>query len=189
MSTVKAFLEKMFETKQIVTTVNKRELRICLPFLGKRSLKIISYLSKLAKSYFPECKLQIIFHSNNQLGNYFSFKDKILLNCCSFVLYKFMCNLIYYGKTKQHFKVHVYEHLGISLRTGNRFTYNPKQNNNTAVLNHLHECKCNLSIYNFKIIGSAKNDYLLCLLKESLIIHKDQPLLNSVKMIPLTLFD
>ena len=44
----------------------------------------------------------------------------------------------------------------IGLRTGNRFTCNPKQNNNTAVLNHLHECKCNSSINDFKIIGSAK---------------------------------
>ena len=99
------------------------------------------------------------------------------------------CNLVYYGKTKQHLKVHVYEHLGISFRTGNRFTCNPKQNNNTAVLNHLDECKCNSSINNFKIIGSAKNAYLLRL-KESLIIHKDKPLLNkSVKSILVTLFD
>ena len=99
------------------------------------------------------------------------------------------CNLVYYGKTKRHFKVRVFEHLGISLRTSNRFTYNHKQNKNTTVLNHLHECKCNSSINDFKIIGSAKNDYLLCL-KESLIIHKDKPLLNkSVKSIPLPLFD
>ena len=102
---IKAFLDKMFETKRIVTTVSKRELRICLPFLCKESLKIRSNLSKLAKSYFPECKLQIIFNSNNRLGNYFSFKDKIPLNCRFFVLYKFMCNkcnLVYYGKTKRH---------------------------------------------------------------------------------------
>ena len=152
----------MFETKRIVTIVSKRELSICLPYLGKESLKIRSNLSKLDKSYFPECKLQIIFSSNNRLGNYFCFKDKIPLNCCSFVLYKFMCNkcnLVYYSKTKQHFKVCVYEHLRISLRRGNRFSYNHKQNNNTAVLNHLHECKCNSSINNFKIIRYTKNDY------------------------------
>ena len=54
---IKAFLDKMFETKRIVTAVSKRELRICLSFLGTESLKIKSNLSKLAKSYFPECKL------------------------------------------------------------------------------------------------------------------------------------
>ena len=41
----------MFETKRIVTTVSKRELGICLPFLGKESLKI-GNRSKLAKPYF-----------------------------------------------------------------------------------------------------------------------------------------
>ena len=68
-------------------------------------------------------------------------------------------------------------------------TYNPKHNNNTAVRNHLQECKCKSSISDFKIIGSASNDYLLCL-KESLLIHKDKPLLNkNEKSIPLKLFD
>ena len=169
----------MFETKRIVATVSKRELRICLPFLGKESLKIRRNLSKVTKSYFPKWKLQIIFSSNNRLGNYISFKDNIPLNYRSFVLYKVMCNkcnLVYYGKTKRHFKVRVYEHLGISLKTGNRFTYNPKQNNNTAVFNSFTN--------DFKIIGSAKNDYIVCL-KESLIIHTDKSLLNkSVKSIP-----
>ena len=189
---IKAFLDKIFEVKETITTVDKRELKICLPFLGVESLKMRTSLSKLAKTYFPECKLRIIFSSNNRLGNYFSFKDKIPLNCRSLVLYKYMCNkcnLVYYGKTKRHFKVRAFEHLGVSLRTGKGFTYNPKHNNNTAVLNHLQECKCKSSINDFKIIGSAGNDYLLCL-KESLLIHKDQPLLNkNEKSIPLKLFD
>ena len=49
---IKAFLDKMFETKRIVTTVSKRELRICLPFLGKESLKIKSNLSNLSWKLF-----------------------------------------------------------------------------------------------------------------------------------------
>ena len=78
--------------------------------------------------------------------------------------------------------------LGTSLRTGKPFTYNPKNNNNTAVLNHLHKCKCNASISDFKIIGSASNDYHLRI-KESLIIQRDDPFLNkNVQSIPLALF-
>ena len=81
-----------------------------------------------------------------------------------------------------------FEHLGTSLKTGKPFTYNPKNNNNTAVLNHLHKCDSNASISDFKIIGSASNDYHLRI-KESLIIQRDDPLLNkSVKSIPLALF-
>ena len=189
---VKLFLDKISTPKRTVLTVSKREFRICLPFLGKESLRIRGNLLKLAKTYFPSsCKLQIIFSSNNRLSTHFSFKDKIPLNCRSFILYKFLCNkcnLVYYGKTFRHFKVRVFEHLGTSLRTGKPFTYNPKNNNNTAVLNHLHKCKCNASISDFKIIGSASNDYHLRI-KESLIIQRDDPFLNkNVQSIPLALF-
>ena len=41
---------------------------------------------------------------------------------------------------------------------------------------------------NFKIIGSAKNDFFLCL-KESLLINKDKPKLNiNDRSMPLSLF-
>ena len=122
---IKGFLDKMFQTNRIVNTVSKRELRICLPFLGKESLKIRSNLSKLAKSYFPECKLhlQIIFSSNNRLGNYFSFKDKIPLNCRSFGLYKFtVTSAILFITVKQNdtLRYAFMNTLSISLRTGCR---------------------------------------------------------------------
>ena len=189
---IKLFLDKVSAPKSPVYTVSKRVLRICLPYLGKESLKIRGNLLKLAKTYFPSsCKLQIIFSAQNRLGNYFSFKDKIPLNCRSFILYKFVCNkcnLVYYGKTFRHFKVRVFEHLGKSLKTGKPFKYNPSNNNNTAVLNHLQKCKCQASINDFKIIGSANNDYHLRI-KESLIIQRDDPLLNkSVQSTPLALF-
>ena len=38
------------------------------------------------------------------------------------------CNSAYIGKTKQHYLVRVFEHLGISLRMGNKFTFNAKGN-------------------------------------------------------------
>ena len=189
---IKLFLDKMSTPKRTVLTVEKRILRICLPFLGRESLRLRGNLLKLAKTYFPtSCKLQVIFSCNNRLGNFFAFKDKIPLNCRSFILYEFSCNkcnLVYYGKTFRHFKVRAFEHLGLSLRTGKQYTFNPKNNNNTAVLNHLHKCNCDASLHDFRIIGSARNDYHLRI-KESLIIQRDKPTLNnSVQSIPLTLF-
>ena len=84
--------------------------------------------------------------------------------------------------------VRVNEHIGISLRTGKQYTYNPNNPNNTAVLNHIHKCKCKASIDDFEIVGTAKNDFHLRI-KESLIIQKDNPVLNkNVNSIPLTLF-
>ena len=83
-----------------------------------------------------------------------------------------------------------YEHLGLSIRTGKEFTYNPRNNNNSAILDHLHQSDgCNGSLDHFEIIGCADNDYFLRI-KESLLINKFKPALNqSGKSIPLHLFD
>ena len=189
---IKTFFDKISTPKQPVLTASKKVLRICLPFLGIDSLKVRSNLLKFAKNYLPgSCKLQIIFNSQNRLGQCFRFKDKIPLYCRSLILYKFKCgkcNLAYYGKTLRHYKVRVYEHLGTSLLTDKPYTYNPKNINNTAILNHIHNCKYNASVEDFQIIGSAPNDYHLRI-KESLLIQRDNPVLNkNVKSIPLELF-
>ena len=172
--------------------VPKKEIRICLPFLGKQSLKIRTSLSKFVNSYFPYCKIQVIFNSNNRLRNFFNFKDKIPINVRSHLLYRFTCSnckVAYIGKTRRHYLVRVFEHLGVSLRTGKKYTFNPNNNNNTTVLTHLNCTSCNASLEDFCIIGSAKTDELLCI-KESLLIQKIKPKLNiSVKSTPLSLFD
>ena len=186
------FFDKTSTPKLVVSTVSKKELKLCLPFLGTESLKIRTHLLKFAKTYLPnKCKLQIIFSSGKRLGDCFRFKDRIPLNCRSFLIYKFQCNkcnLVYYGKTFRHFKVRVFEHLGRSLRTNKPFTYNPKNINNTSVLNHIKNCKCDASPIDFSIIGTAKNDFQLRI-KESLLIQKDNPILNkTVSSMPLMLF-
>ena len=81
--------------------------------------------------------------------------------------------------------------MGISLKTGNKFTFNANNKNNSAVLTHINTTKCihNSTIKDFSIIGSAKTDELLCI-KESLLIQKLKPKLNnSVQSVPLKLFD
>ena len=49
----------------------------------------------------------------------------------------------------------MFEHLGISVSTGNSYTYNPKNNtnNNTAVSNHINFNNCNASLDNFRAVG------------------------------------
>ena len=164
---VEFFLDKLFSKKKIVPTVPRKVINISLPFMGKDSLKIRGNLTKIAKTYFPCCKIQVMFNSGKRLGSFFGFKDKVPLNARSLVLYKFTyssCNSAYIGKTKRHFLVRMFEHLGISLRTGANYTYNPKNSNNTAVWNHINNCdKCNANLDNCRVIGSAKNDFLLCL--------------------------
>ena len=75
------------------------------------------------------------------------------------------------------------------LNTGKNYTFFPKNNNKTAVLNHINCNNCDATLDNFRIIGSARNDYTLCL-KESLVIQLYKFNLNkNIKSIPLELFD
>ena len=110
------------------------------------------------------------------------------------ILYRFTCdgcNSIYIGKSKRHFLVRAFEHLGKSIKTGKAFTYNSSCSNNTAVLNHLNQSHgCSATLESFDIIGSARNDFFLKI-KESLLIKKVKPtLLNpNGQSVPLHLFD
>ena len=191
-SCIKIFLDKIFIVKSVITTVPKKELVICLPFLGKQSLEIRTKLSKFVSKNFPQCKIRVIFNSNNRLRNFFNFKDKIPLNVRSHLLYRYTCDsckAIYIGKTRRHYLVRVFEHLGISLRTHNKFSYNVKNSNNTAVLNHINNKKCLGKQENFNIIGSAKNDFTLSI-KEALLIHKNKPKINTNdRSVPIYLFE
>ena len=78
------------------------------------------------------------------------------------------------------------EHLGISHLTGKRRTLKPGQS--TAIFEHTLFCKGTPSFSDFDILARDSNDYKL-LLKESLLINRDKPLLNkTVLSIPLELF-
>ena len=111
----------------------------------------------------------------------------------SHILYRYTCdgcNAIYLGKTRRHYGVRVFEHLGISLLTHKKYTNNPRNLNNSAILNHINcNSMCIGKEENFKIIGSSHTDFTLCI-KESLLIHKDKPKLNiSDRSMPLYLFE
>ena len=190
---VKYFLDKVFTVKKVIATVPKKKVRICLPFLGKQSFEIRTKLCKFMSKNFPQCQLEVIFNSGNRLRNSFSFKDKIPLNVRSHILYRYTCdgcNSIYLGKTRRHYMVRIFEHLGISLATGKKFTFNPLNKNNSAILSHINcKTKCIGKEENFKIIGSARTDPLLCI-KETLIIHKNKPKINtSYGSVPIYLFE
>ena len=103
--------------------------------------------------------------------------------------YKFTCgdcNITYIGKTTRHLKVRMCEHLGISHITGNPRKFNPQQD--TAVKKHLRETGHKCDMKNFQILTQAKSDLEL-LIKESLLIGRERPILNKqVKTYQLSLF-
>ena len=189
---IKLFLDNKVKPA-IKQNIEKQKLKISLPFLGRYSNEMKRRISSLASNYLVDTKVEIIWNSQRKLRNLFSFKDRLPVHLRSKILYRFTCNgcnSIYLGKTKRHFLVRAYEHLGLSVRTGNKFTYNPTNDNNTSILTHLNQStNCNGSLDNFKIIGRANNDFFLRI-KESLLIKKFKPALNqSGKSIPLYLFD
>ena len=137
--------------------------------------------NNLIATHLPQVKLLVIFNSNNRLRNFFSFKDKIPISVRSHILYRYTCdgcNAVYIGKTRRHYKVRIFEHLGLSLATGKKFTYNPQNVNNSAILSHVNCKKCIGNEENFKIIGCARTDTLLCI-KETLLLHKNKPKINT----------
>ena len=95
-------------SKQIVPTVPKRELLIVLPFLGKFSMNLRTYLYKSVSKTLPQCNIKVIFQSKNRLSSFFKFKVSIPLHLCSHLISKFQCrncNINYYGENECHFKL------------------------------------------------------------------------------------
>ena len=136
----------------------------------------------------PYYKLKVIFRSPSKIVNHFHFMDVLPKKLCSGIVYSFKynsCNAIYYGKTKCHFYVRAAEHMGISHLT-NKCIKNIKQ---SAISDHLLTCDCNINFDDFTILSKDSNNINL-LIKESLLISRDKPILNrTVKSFPLELFE
>ena len=182
-------LNKLIVGQTTVSTVPKKEFSICLPFLGKETLVVKNKLLKLFSSLFPAFKLRIVLKPGIKIGSLLNFKDIIPFGARSFVVYKFSCgncDITYIGKTTRHLLVRMSEHLGISYKTGKDRKYNIKQT--SAIREHLRVCNHKSDVNNFKILASANTDFEL-LIKESLLVDSEKPLLNKqVKSFQLSLF-
>ena len=94
------------------------------------------------------------------------------------------CKVTYYGKTYRHISSRVAEHMGISNLTGKHL----KCVKQSAVSDHLLECNCSIDSDHFDILVCDANKFRL-LIKENLLIKRDQPQLNkTIKSFPLKRF-
>ena len=189
----KIFLDRKLNPDTVVK-IEKQKLIVSLPFVGRYSNILKKKLSALASSHLiSDFKICVVWKSDRVVRNFFPFKDKLPVHLCSKFLYRFKCdgcNSIYIGKSKRHFLIRAYEHLGLSYRTNKKYTYNPANSNNTTVLNHINQkSTCKGTLDSFEIIGRARNDFFLRI-KESLLIKKIKPtLLNpNSQSVPLKLF-
>ena len=95
------------------------------------------------------------------------------------------CNATYYGETYRHLSVRVSELSGVSPLTGKK----SKSKKSAAVKDHMLFCDHIVSIDDFKILATIDSDFHVKV-KESLLISRDEPILNKNETsLPLYLFD
>ena len=184
----KLLLDRIHILKEKVPTVEKKPLRLVLPYLGNISLQTRTKLQKTIKGVLNCCRLQVIFKSQNKLCNNFHFKDPVPQILTSGVVYKFQCGLCnesYYGECVRHLAVRSGEHIGISPLTSKRVQ--PRKD--SAVCHHLLNCNYSPTFEDFSVLCHDNKKYLLEL-KESLLIMRDRPSMNrNVRSAPLYLFE
>ena len=94
------------------------------------------------------------------------------------------CNVTYYGETERHLNVRSGEHLSLSALTCKRADNNKRSTvkDHCLFFNHVG------SFEDFSILTYESNSFKL-LIKEALLVSRDQPFLNKqFKSIPLQLF-
>ena len=186
------FFNKRYEKKTPVHTVPKKEVTIVLPFLGTTSHDVKKKLTSSFRKFLPFCEVKFVFKTACRMSSYFSFKDKFPVSLMSGVIYLYSCancNVSYIGCTARYWEKRLEEHTHISS-----LTTKPLSGKQVfAPLNHVIQNKCNaggpkVTRDHFKIIGHEKDRYLLSI-KESLLIKKYRPSLNSnITSTPLYLF-
>ena len=129
-----------------------------------------------------------MFQSSCKLSSLFCYKDSLKKEMRSDTVYRYTCSnykFTYYGKTYRHFFTSAAEHMGISNLTGKRL----KSVKQSVVSDYLLECNCSTDFDYFHILASDTSKFRL-LIKESLLIKRDQPQLSkTIKPFPLKLFD
>ena len=116
-----------------------KTLFLSLPCLGKMSLQTRTKLRKSLKDLLNSCKLPIVFKIKRKLSIVFRFKDRLLSDLVSGVVYKYTCgrcSSAYYGETDRHLKIRSGEHIGLSPLTFKK----TKPSKESTVRYHLLNC-------------------------------------------------
>ena len=127
------------------------------------------------------------FSVQKSLSSFFKFKDSIPLYLRSHLIYKLQCgncNITYYGETEPHLKIRTGEHVSMSSLPGKRVNNNKKSSVKDQCLLSGHVCSFDdFAVLNYESLKFKR------LIKESLLITKDEPLLNKqIKSLKLKLF-
>ena len=136
------------------------------------------------KKNTPVFNLKEVFQSRRWLSTLFTLKDKInkMLHPDSTIVYKCnICNDLYYGKAKHHFKFRACEHLGITPLTRKMVKKTQKR-----VSDHNSQMGHNAYFDDFETLFKESDEFRL-LRKLLLILRDDPPLNRCFKLIPMEL--
>ena len=186
-SCVRRFFEKLFRPKQ-QKNPEKKEISICLLYLGTISLKLRTKLKNIFKRSLPTVDFKVVFRSSCRMRSFFRFKDRVSTDLLSHLIYKFTCadcNASYLGETRRHYVVRNCEHLRISPFTGK-----PASNLPTSVTKHIVEKQClSNTLGSFEIVTSCHGSVYRQRIQESLLIARDDPEINGqIRSVKLELF-
>ena len=167
---IKKYLDYKFSSSQNQLKDTPDVYYFKLPYIGNLSHHIKNKLSKPCKELCKEnFNIKIVFNSF-RIKNYFSYKDPILDDLKSFLVYKFRCpscSFIYISKTCRHFKTGIEEHI--------------KKDDKSHIFKHLHSAATCFDLYNslcFKIIDKANSNFDLKI-KEALHVNWRKPNVNA----------
>ena len=172
----KQFLIRIHILKEKVPTVERKPLRLVLPYLETICLQTRIKLLKSIKRVLNCCKVKVISKSQSKLCNNFRFKDPVTQILTSVMVDKFhcgSCNEYYYGECMTHLALRSGEHIGNSPSTNKRV--HPRQA--SVVCHHLLNCNYSPTFQDFSALCHGNKKYLLEL-KESFLIMRDRSSMN-----------
>ena len=113
-SCFKKVIDNLLTESPVKLTVEKCLLILQLPFLGDISMLLRTKLRKSFKNILNCCKVQIVFKNQRRLSSQFRFKEPLLYDLMSKVVYKYTCgrcNSSCYAEADRHLRVRASCHL------------------------------------------------------------------------------
>lgn len=177
------YLDKLYKTKSVVPTVNKKYVYICFPYLDYLSHELEGELVSLVNRYYFHIKCNIVFKNPLTINSFFQTKERLCERLRSGIVYSYCCdgcNSSYVGSTAVQFVMRQCQHAGISHRTFNKLN----RTDNSAIRNHCQNSyNCNFKFTNFKILDQypSQDDKFHTNLRtlESMYIRDRKPNLND----------
>ena len=175
--TIKSTLKHLYTNSETKLTVPLKQIYVNIPYLGFHSEKLKRTINSITKQFFPHINLRFLYQTQNTVGMYFRFKDRLPLSLTSSVIYKYSCGQCpasYIGETRKLMKVRMSQHKGRSFRTNNLLN----EPENSKIFEHSINFNHKISDNYFKIIDKCSEFDLRIL--ESIHINENKPTLNCM---------